>query len=264
MNCVLLLFIHGTCSFIMFASLNNKFCFSWVWYVLTKLFLIVSINLQSHLTKINYSDLWKLPTIISLRTEVLGDQQMLKWHKTALKDGEGRTQGLTVHGGAPWAHVSLCCWWSQSCTTEFHFHLLCLTFRFPQLEGPAPVTSVTDCHLPAFVCSVSNWWPQSCPAPLFFLGFPYAGVLVAVLQLCAKYSLMPTPDHGEASVNHVFPVVQLPSKNGMLLSHTVSVQEHCWQCCHIPHPESCILSSSATGGTASMQPLSKCLSEYAL
>lgn len=30
MNCVLLLFIHGTCSFIMFASLNNKSCSSCV------------------------------------------------------------------------------------------------------------------------------------------------------------------------------------------------------------------------------------------
>lgn len=46
MNCALLLFIHGICSFIIFdASLNNKFCFLCVWYVFTKLFLIVSINL---------------------------------------------------------------------------------------------------------------------------------------------------------------------------------------------------------------------------
>lgn len=151
MNCVLLLFIHGTCSFIMFASLNNKFCFSWVWYIFAKLFLIVSINLQSHLTKINYSDLWKLPVIISLRTEVLGDQQMLKWHKGALKDGEGRTQGPTARADAPWAHVSLCCWWSQCWTTEFHFLLVCLIFRFLQLEGAAIASSVTVCHLPVFM-----------------------------------------------------------------------------------------------------------------
>ena len=34
MNCALLLFIHGICSFIIFdASLNNKFCFLCVWHI---------------------------------------------------------------------------------------------------------------------------------------------------------------------------------------------------------------------------------------
>lgn len=240
MNCVLLLFIHGTCSFIMFASLNNKFCFSWVWYIFSKLFLIVSINLQSHLTKINYSDLWKLAVIISLRTEVLGDQQMLKWHKAALKDGEGRTQGPTADADAPWARVSLCCWWPQSWTTEFHFSPCLPDFQIPPVGG---ICYSKFCNwLPppcVYVCSVSRRWPQSYPALLFFRGFPYAGASMAVWQLCAKYSLVPALGHWEASANYAFPMVQ-PSTNHAAVPHCVcagallavlshpSPTESCW------------------------------------